>query len=286
MGVYEYLEKYEEAQREAPEALNEIHILFTSPGCQIPEGQLLPTHHPKMDRHTAELVIRIRNVTSSKPATAHEAIRMAHSIMDQAVRFKAARSGEANKRKWENPHSGGNNNNNNRNNTHHHQQNHRQKVAKAYVSAPVEGKVKGRTQTPPEDNHRVPREREVVRKIIKMKILATGGVVRFGKKGKLAPRYVGPFKIVERVGPVAYRLRIPEELSGIHDTFHVSNLKKCLTDASLQVSFEEIKISDKLHFVEEPVEIVNRKVKKLKRKMILIVKVCWNSKRGVKFTWE
>ncbi|GJS54597.1 putative reverse transcriptase domain-containing protein [Tanacetum coccineum] len=97
------------------------------------------------------------------------------------------------------------------------------------------------------------------------------------EKEKLAPRYVRPFEIVERVGPVAYRLRLPQELRSIHDTFHVSNIKKCLADASLQVPLEEIKIDEKLRFVEEPVKIVDREVKKLKRKNIPIVKVYWNS---------
>ncbi|GKE13627.1 hypothetical protein Tco_1417178 [Tanacetum coccineum] len=91
-----------------------------------------------------------------------------------------------------------------------------------------------------------------------VKVLTLKGVVRFGRKRKLAPRYVGPFDIVERVGPVAYRLRLPQELSGIHDTFHVSNIKKCLADANLHVPFKEIKIVDKLHIVEEPVENVDR----------------------------
>ncbi|GJT42455.1 hypothetical protein Tco_0951170 [Tanacetum coccineum] len=112
------------------------------------------------------------------------------------------------------------------------------------------------------------------------------GVVRFGRKEKLAPWYVGPFKIVERVGPVTYRLRLPQELGGIHDTFHVSNLKKCLVDASLQVPLEEIEIHDKLHFVEEPVKIIDREVKKLKQRRITLVKVSWSSKRGAEFTWE
>ncbi|GJR17440.1 hypothetical protein Tco_0965967 [Tanacetum coccineum] len=111
-------------------------------------------------------------------------------------------------------------------------------------------------------------------------------MVRFGKKSKLSPRYVGPFEVVERAGPVAYRLRLPQELVGIHDTFHVSNLKKCIADVNLHVSLKEIKIDDKLHFVEEPVEIMDRKVKKLKRSWIPIVKVHWNSRRGSKFTWE
>ncbi|GKA13940.1 putative reverse transcriptase domain-containing protein, partial [Tanacetum coccineum] len=112
------------------------------------------------------------------------------------------------------------------------------------------------------------------------------GVICFGKKGKLAPRYVGPFEILERVRPVAYRLRLPEELSSVHDTFHVSNLKKCLADANLHVPLDEIKIDKTLHFVEEPVEIIDREVKSLKRSKIPIVKVRCNSKRGPKFTWE
>ncbi|GJR57779.1 hypothetical protein Tco_1499941 [Tanacetum coccineum] len=109
---------------------------------------------------------------------------------------------------------------------------------------------------------------------------------RWPEKEKLIPRYVGPFEVVERVRPDAYHLRLPQELSSIHDTFHVSNLKKCLADANLQVPLEEIEIDDKLHFVEELVEIVYREVKKLKRKRIPIVKVRWNSKRGAEFTWE
>ncbi|GKC42976.1 retrotransposon protein, putative, ty3-gypsy subclass [Tanacetum coccineum] len=94
--------------------------------------------------------------------------------------------------------------------------------------------------------------------------LSDSKILRFGKKGKLAPRYVGPFEIVEYVGPVAYRLRLPQELSCVHDVFHVSNLKKCLADSDLQVPLEEIKIDDKLYFVEESVEIMDRQVKKLK----------------------
>ena len=111
-------------------------------------------------------------------------------------------------------------------------------------------------------------------------------VVRFGKKGKLAPRFVGPFEITERIGKVAYRLRLPQELSVVHDTFHVSNLKKCLADPTLQVPLDEIRIDEKLNFVEEPVEILEREIKKLKRSRIAIVKVRRNLKRGPEFTWE
>ncbi|GJS62513.1 putative reverse transcriptase domain-containing protein [Tanacetum coccineum] len=112
------------------------------------------------------------------------------------------------------------------------------------------------------------------------------GVVRFGKKGKLAPRFVGPFEIIEKVGLIAYRLDLLEELNGVHDTFHVSNLKKCLADPTLQVPLDEIQVDAKLNVVEEPVEILEREFKKLKRSRIAIVKVRWNSKRGPEFTWE
>ncbi|GJY03435.1 putative reverse transcriptase domain-containing protein [Tanacetum coccineum] len=93
-------------------------------------------------------------------------------------------------------------------------------------------------------------------------------------------------QILERIGLVAYRLRLPEELSSVHDTFHVSNLKKCLADTNLHVPLDEIKVDKTLHFVEEPVEIMDREIKKLKRRKIMLVKVRWNSKRGPKFTWE
>ncbi|GJU26511.1 putative reverse transcriptase domain-containing protein [Tanacetum coccineum] len=119
-----------------------------------------------------------------------------------------------------------------------------------------------------------------------LKVSPWKGVVRFGKKGKLAPRFVGPFKIIEKVGSVAYRLDLPEELNGVHDTFHVSNLKKCLADPTLQVPLDEIQVDAKLNFLEEPVEILEREFKKLKRSRIAIVKVRWNSKRGPEFTWE
>ncbi|GKC21932.1 putative reverse transcriptase domain-containing protein [Tanacetum coccineum] len=105
-------------------------------------------------------------------------------------------------------------------------------------------------------------------------------VVWFGKKGKLAPRFVGPFEILERIGHVAYRLRLPEELSSVHDTFYVSNLKKCLADANLHVPLDEIKVDKTLRFIEEPLEIMDREVKTLKRSKTPIMKVRWNSKRG------
>ncbi|GKC99891.1 hypothetical protein Tco_1170166 [Tanacetum coccineum] len=119
-----------------------------------------------------------------------------------------------------------------------------------------------------------------------LKVSPWKGVISFGKKGKLAPRYVGPFKILERVGLVAYQLRLPEELSSMHDTFHVLNLKKYLADANLHVPLDEIKVDKTFHFVEETAEIMDREVKSLKRRKISIVKVRWNSKCGPEFTWE
>ncbi|GJS18265.1 putative reverse transcriptase domain-containing protein [Tanacetum coccineum] len=116
------------------------------------------------------------------------------------------------------------------------------------------------------DKRRKPLEFNVGERVL-LKVSSWKGVVRFGRKGKLAPRYVRLFEIVELVRPVAYRLRLPQELSGIHDMFHVSNLKKCLADANLQVPLEEIEIDEKLHFVEEPVEIVDREVKKNEAKI-------------------
>ncbi|GJU30372.1 putative reverse transcriptase domain-containing protein [Tanacetum coccineum] len=135
------------------------------------------------------------------------------------------------------------------------------------------------------DKRRKPLEFKVGDRVL-LKVSPWKGVVRFGKKGKLAPRYVGPFEIVECVGPVAYRLKLPQELSCIYDTFHVSNLKKCLAESDVQVPLEEIEIDENLRFVEEPTEIVERDVKKLKRRRIPLVKVRWNSRQGPEFTWE
>ncbi|GJV92965.1 putative reverse transcriptase domain-containing protein [Tanacetum coccineum] len=121
---------------------------------------------------------------------------------------------------------------------------------------------------------------------VMLKVSPRKGVIRFGKRGKLNPRYIRPFKILERIGPVAYKLELPEELSNVHSTFYISNLKKCLSDESLVILMKELRLDDKLNFVEEPVEIMDREVKQLKQSCIPIVKVRWNSKRGPEFTWE
>ncbi|GKB74816.1 hypothetical protein Tco_0936228 [Tanacetum coccineum] len=135
------------------------------------------------------------------------------------------------------------------------------------------------------DKRRMPLEFEVRDKVM-LKVVPWKGVMRFGKHGKLNPRYIGPFKIIERIGPVAYRLELPQELSRVHNVFHVCNLKKCLSDDTLVIPLEEIQLDDKLNFVEEPVEIMDREVKQLKRSRIPIVKVRWNARRGPEYTWE
>ncbi|GJR01433.1 putative reverse transcriptase domain-containing protein [Tanacetum coccineum] len=121
---------------------------------------------------------------------------------------------------------------------------------------------------------------------VMLKVSPWKGVVCFGKQGKLNARYVGPFKVMEKVGSVAYKLELPQELSRVHNTFHVSNLKKCYSDDPLLVLLEVLHVDDKLHFVEEPVEIMDREVKRLRQSRVLIVKVRWNSRRGPEFIWE
>ncbi|GJT17372.1 putative reverse transcriptase domain-containing protein [Tanacetum coccineum] len=121
---------------------------------------------------------------------------------------------------------------------------------------------------------------------VMLKVTPWKGVVCFGKRGKLNPRYVGPFKVLEKVGSIAYKLELPQELSRVHSTFHVSNLKKCYSDEPLAVPLDGLHIYDKLHFMEEPVEIMDREVKRLKQSRIPIIKFRWNSRRGPEFTWE
>ncbi|GJZ11912.1 putative reverse transcriptase domain-containing protein [Tanacetum coccineum] len=122
------------------------------------------------------------------------------------------------------------------------------------------------------DRNKKPREFKVG-EMVMLKVSPWKGVIRFGKQGKWNPRYVGPFKILARVGTVAYRPELPEQLSRVHSTFNVSNLKKCYINEPLTVPLDEIHIDDKLNFVEEPVEVMDREVKQLKQSRIPIVKI-------------
>ncbi|GJY71952.1 putative reverse transcriptase domain-containing protein [Tanacetum coccineum] len=119
-----------------------------------------------------------------------------------------------------------------------------------------------------------------------LKVSPWKGVVRFGKQGKLNPRYVGPFKVLEQVRSVAYKLELLQELSRVHNTFHVSNLKKYYADEPLAVPLDGLHFDDKIQFVEEPVKIIDHEVKQLRRSRVPIFKVRWNSMRGPEFTWE
>ncbi|GKB50000.1 hypothetical protein Tco_0900753 [Tanacetum coccineum] len=123
------------------------------------------------------------------------------------------------------------------------------------------------------DRRRKPLEFQVGDRVM-LKVSPWKGVIRFGKWGKLNPHYIRPFKILAKVGTVSYRLELTDQLSHVHSTFYVSNLKKCLSDEPLAIPLDKIHIDDKLNFIEEPVEIMNHEVKHLNQSRIPIVKVC------------
>nr|GEY89693.1 putative reverse transcriptase domain-containing protein [Tanacetum cinerariifolium] len=135
------------------------------------------------------------------------------------------------------------------------------------------------------DRKRKPMEFEIGDRVM-LKVSPWKGVVRFGKQGKLNSRYVGPFKVLDKVGKVAYKLELPQELSRVHHTFNVSIFKKCYSDEPLVMPLEGVHIDDTLQFVEEPVEIMKREIKRLKQSRIPLAKVRWNSRRGPEFTWK
>nr|GEW60130.1 putative reverse transcriptase domain-containing protein [Tanacetum cinerariifolium] len=125
-----------------------------------------------------------------------------------------------------------------------------------------------------------------IRDRVMLKVSPWKGVVRFRKQGKLNPRYVRPFKVLDKVRTISYKLELPQELSRVHNTFYVSNLNKFHADEPLAVPLDGLHFDDNFHFVEEPVEIVDQEVKRLKQSCIPLVKVRWNSRRGPEFTWE
>ena len=111
-------------------------------------------------------------------------------------------------------------------------------------------------------------------------------MVHFGKRGKLSPRYIGPFEIVERIGPVAYRLDLPEELSRVHNVFHISMLRKYISDPSHVLETPQIELSDDLSYVEQPVQILGREEKELRNKTISLVRVLWRNHLVEEATWK
>ena len=112
------------------------------------------------------------------------------------------------------------------------------------------------------------------------------GVFRFGKKGKLAPRYIEPFEVIKVVGKAAYQLRLPAHLSEVHDVFHVSMLRKCLSDATPVVNLEDIEVQDGVTYEEQPMRILDTKEKVLRNKIIRLVKVLWQHHGVEEATWE
>ena len=119
-----------------------------------------------------------------------------------------------------------------------------------------------------------------------LKISPMKGVMRFGKKGKLAPRYIGPFEILDRVGRVSYRLALPPHLSQVHPVFHISLLRKYVPDAMHVLPVQEITVDDELSYEESPIAIVDRQTRKLRNKEIVMVKVQWQRHSMEECTWE
>ena len=135
------------------------------------------------------------------------------------------------------------------------------------------------------DKRRSDLEFEVGDRVL-LKVSPWKGVIRFRKRGKLGPRYIGPYPIIARVGKVAYRLELPEELSAIHNTFHVSQLRKVVYDETEVVPVEDIELDERLNYTERPIAIVDRKTKELRNKVVNLVLVEWQHHKGKELTWE
>ena len=135
------------------------------------------------------------------------------------------------------------------------------------------------------DQHRREIEYNVGEKVF-LRVSPWKGVIRFGQKGKLNPRYIGPYEILERIGPLAYRLALPPELSQIHNVFHVSMLRRYRSDPTHVLTDQPIEVAKNLTYVEEPVEIVGHKTKQLRNREIPLVKVLWRHHSKEEATWE
>ncbi|CAM9000100.1 unnamed protein product [Rhodiola kirilowii] len=134
-----------------------------------------------------------------------------------------------------------------------------------------------------------PKRRELefqIGNLIFLRVSPMKGVMRFGKKGKLSPRYIGPFEILERVGNVAYRLALPPTLSSVHPVFHISMLRKYISDPSHVLEYERLQMDDKVSYDEQPMAILDRQVKRLRNKEIASVKVLWKNHTEAEATWE
>ncbi|KAK6121747.1 hypothetical protein DH2020_044510 [Rehmannia glutinosa] len=126
----------------------------------------------------------------------------------------------------------------------------------------------------------------VVGEKVFLRVSPTKGIFRFGKRGKLNPRYVGPYEVLERVGRVAYRLALPPAMSGIHNVFHVSMLRRYMLDPSHVVNYETIELDRQLSYEEKPVAVLDRKVHKLRNRDVELIKVQWSGHSQEEATWE
>jgi hypothetical protein len=135
------------------------------------------------------------------------------------------------------------------------------------------------------DTHRIPLYFPV-RDYVYLKVSPMKGISRFGVKGKLAPQYIGPFPILERYGPVAYRLQLPETLSAVHNVFHVSQLKKCLRVPDRTIEVTDVALEPDLTYSEHPIRVLDQKDRTTRRKTLKFYKIQWNQHSKDEATWE
>ncbi|GJS65888.1 reverse transcriptase domain-containing protein [Tanacetum coccineum] len=229
------------------------------------------------------------NVTASKPQTLEEAINISQRLMDQIIKRDSVQETNDHKRKLEdkgnivnNNNYQNNYNNNNRNDDYHRQQNRRQETFKIYTA--TNGYTGNRPLCERCTLHHIEIIHETTEKIVQIRQRLQAAKDRQRSYANVRQKplefQVGD-RVMLKVSPrkVAYKNELPEELSNVQSTFHVSNLKKCLSDESLVIPMKELRLDDKLNFVEELVEIMDQEVKQLKQSRIPIVKVRWNSKR-------
>jgi hypothetical protein len=119
-----------------------------------------------------------------------------------------------------------------------------------------------------------------------LRVSPTRGIQRFGVKGKLAPRYVEPFEIIEVCGPVVYRLQLPPQLAAIHDIFHVSQLRKCIKIPTKTIDFQSSEIQPDLSYIEHPIKVVDTKERSTRRETIKMFKIQWDHHTEEEATWE
>ena len=145
------------------------------------------------------------------------------------------------------------------------------------------------TITSKQKSYADPKRRDVefqVGDYVFLKVSPMKGVMRFGKKEKLAPRYIGPFEMLERIGIFAYRLALPPDMSQVHPVFHVSMLRRYISDLSHVLQSHSVEVNDDLTYEGEPVAIVDYQVRQLRSKVIPMVKMWWRSKNIEEHTWE